>query len=142
MAVWLKQGRSVEASKADDARVRATVETMLAAIETEGMAAVRRYSRELDNWDRADFRLTRDEIGAAYAALPESTIDDIRFAQAQIHLDVDDKVQALERYALRAEQGGSAEETYVSLYRAAQLKAELGADPDDVVATYLKAFGQ
>jgi sulfopropanediol 3-dehydrogenase len=84
MAVWLKQGRSVEASKADDARVRATVETMLAAIETEGMAAVRRYSRELDNWDRADFRLTRDEIGAAYAALPESTIDDIRFAQAQI----------------------------------------------------------
>jgi len=84
MAVWLKQGRSVEASKADDARVRATVETMLAAIETEGMAAVRRYSRELDNWERTDFRLTKDEIRAAYAALPEATIDDIRFAQAQI----------------------------------------------------------
>jgi len=84
MAVWLKQGRSVEASKADEARVRATVETMLAAIESEGMAAVRRYSRELDNWDRADFRLGKDEIRAAYAALPESTIDDIRFAQTQI----------------------------------------------------------
>jgi sulfopropanediol 3-dehydrogenase len=84
MAVWLKQGRSVEASKADDARVRATVETMLAAIETEGMEAVRRYSRDLDHWDRADFRLSKDEIRAAYAALPESTIDDIRFAQTQI----------------------------------------------------------
>ena len=84
MAVWLKQGRSVEASKADDARVRATVETMLTAIQSEGMPAVRRYSRELDNWDRADFRLGKDEIRAAYAALPDSTIDDIRFAQAQI----------------------------------------------------------
>jgi hypothetical protein len=73
------------------------------------------------------------------AAAADPRAPHLSFAQAQIHLDVDDKVQALERYALRAEQGGSAEETYVSLYRAAQLKAELGADPDDVVATYLRA---
>jgi len=84
MAVWLKHGRSTEAAQADDARVRQTVETMLTAIEAEGMEAVRRYSRNLDHWDRADFRLSPDEIQAAYAALPERTIEDIRFAQAQV----------------------------------------------------------
>ena len=84
MAVWLKQGRSVEASREDGSRVRATVETMLAAIEAEGMEAVRRFSRDLDKWERSDFRLSVDEIRAAYSALPESTIEDIRFAQAQV----------------------------------------------------------
>ena len=84
MAVWLKQGRSVEASREDGSRVRATVEAMLAAIESEGMEAVRRYSRDLDKWERADFRLSPDEIRAAYSTLPESTIEDIRFAQAQV----------------------------------------------------------
>ena len=57
---------------------------MLAAIESEGMEAVRRYSRDLDKWERADFRLSPDEIRAAYSTLPESTIEDIRFAQAQV----------------------------------------------------------
>jgi sulfopropanediol 3-dehydrogenase len=84
MARWLKEGRSVEDAKADDARVRDTVERMLAAIEAEGMEAVRRYSRDLDRWDREDFQLTPDEIRAAYAALPERTIEDIRFAQTQV----------------------------------------------------------
>lgn len=84
MVRWLKEGRSVEAAKADGARVRETVERMLGDIEAEGMEAVRRYSRDLDKWDRADFRLGEDEIKAAYAALSDRTIDDIRFAQAQV----------------------------------------------------------
>ncbi|QTN18288.1 histidinol dehydrogenase [Brevundimonas sp. AJA228-03] len=84
MARWLKEGRSVEAVKADSASVRETVERMLGDIEVEGLEAVRRYSRDLDKWDREDFRLSEDEIRAAYAALPERTVDDIRFAQAQV----------------------------------------------------------
>lgn len=84
MARWLKEGRSVEAVKADGDRVRETVERMLGDIEAEGLEAVRRYSRDLDKWDREDFRLSEDEIRAAYAALPERTIDDIAFAQAQV----------------------------------------------------------
>jgi sulfopropanediol 3-dehydrogenase len=84
MVRWLKEGRSVEAVKADDDRVRETVERMLGDIEAEGLEAVRRYSRDLDKWDREDFRLSEDEIRAAYAALPERTIDDIAFAQAQV----------------------------------------------------------
>ncbi|MFY7851821.1 MAG: histidinol dehydrogenase [Brevundimonas sp.] len=84
MAQWLKEGRSVEAVKADGARVRETVERMLGDIEAEGMEAVRRYSRDLDRWDREDFRLSEDEIRAAYAALSDRTIEDIAFAQAQV----------------------------------------------------------
>ena len=84
MVRWLKEGRSVEAAKADGTRVRETVERMLGAIEAEGLEAVRRYSRDLDKWDREDFRLNEDEIRAAYAALPERTIEDIAFAQAQV----------------------------------------------------------
>jgi sulfopropanediol 3-dehydrogenase len=84
MVRWLKEGRSVEAVKADGDRVRETVERMLGDIEAEGLEAVRRYSRDLDKWDREDFRLSEDEIRAAYAALPERTIDDIAFAQAQV----------------------------------------------------------
>ena len=84
MVRWLKEGRSVEAVKADGARVRETVERMLGDIEAEGLEAVRRYSRDLDKWDREDFRLNEDEIRAAYAALPERTIEDIAFAQAQV----------------------------------------------------------
>ena len=84
MVRWLKEGRSVEAVKADSARVRETVERMLGDIEAEGLEAVRRYSRDLDKWDREDFRLGEDEIRAAYAALSERTVDDIRFAQAQV----------------------------------------------------------
>lgn len=84
MARWLKEGRSVEAVKADSASVRETVERMLGDIEAEGLEAVRRYSRDLDKWDREDFRLSEDEIRAAYAALSERTVDDIRFAQTQV----------------------------------------------------------
>ena len=84
MVRWLKEGRSVEAVKAEGDRVRETVERMLGDIEAEGLEAVRRYSRDLDKWDREDFRLSEDEIRAAYAALPERTIDDIAFAQAQV----------------------------------------------------------
>ena len=95
MAVWLKTGRTQEAAKADDVRVRDTVEKMLAAIEAEGMEAVRRYSRDLDGWDRADFRLSRDEIAKAYGALPPRTIDDIKFAQAQVRNFASIQKQAL-----------------------------------------------
>jgi len=84
MVRWLKEGRSVEAVKADGARVRETVERMLGDIEAEGLEAVRRYSRDLDKWDREDFRLSDDEIRAAYAALPDRTVEDIRFAQTQV----------------------------------------------------------
>ena len=84
MARFLKQGRDADAIAADDAKVRATVEGILADIAARGDAAVRELSVKFDRWDREDFRLTDREIKDALAELTQRDIDDIKFAQAQV----------------------------------------------------------
>ncbi|WP_043834487.1 histidinol dehydrogenase [Muricoccus aerilatus] len=80
----LKQGRDPGAIAEDDARVRATVEGILADISTRGDAAVREYSVRFDRWDRADYRLTDKEIRECLSQLSQRDIEDIRFAQEQV----------------------------------------------------------
>ncbi|MFT4192337.1 MAG: histidinol dehydrogenase [Comamonas sp.] len=84
MIQYLKQGRSAAAKSQDGAQVRATVEAILADIETRGDAAVREYSEKFDRWAPADFRLSQEQIDACIAELSPQALDDIRFAQAQI----------------------------------------------------------
>jgi sulfopropanediol 3-dehydrogenase len=84
MVRFLLRGADAGALQAADAQVRATVEAILADIETRGDAAVREYSRKFDNWDRDDFRLTAVEIEACLSELSLRDLDDIRFAQAQV----------------------------------------------------------
>jgi sulfopropanediol 3-dehydrogenase len=84
MIRYLKRGRDAQARTQDNAAVRATVETIIANIETGGDAAVREYSRQFDNWDPADFRLSRREIEAARRSLSAREVEDIAFAQKQI----------------------------------------------------------
>jgi sulfopropanediol 3-dehydrogenase len=80
----IKKGISEEAAAGMDAKVKATVESILEDIDVRGDAAVRELSEKFDNWSPESFRLSNDEIRAAMARLPEQTIDDIKFAQAQI----------------------------------------------------------
>src|SRR5688572_10726574 len=84
MARWLKRRRDAEAMAAEDRKVRATVETILADIEQRGDAAVRELSTKFDGWDRADYRLTDAEIEDCLAQLSARALDDIRFAQEQV----------------------------------------------------------
>ncbi|TPG57234.1 histidinol dehydrogenase [Roseomonas nepalensis] len=84
MARHLKEGRDPGAIAEDDARVRATVEGILADIGSRGDAAVREYSARFDGWDRADYRLTDREIQDCLAQLTARDLDDIRFAQEQV----------------------------------------------------------
>ncbi len=84
MARHLKKGRDAEARAEDDAKVRATVEGILADIAARGDAAVREMSVRFDKWDRADFRLTDAEIRDCLAQLSARDLDDIRFAQEQV----------------------------------------------------------
>ncbi len=80
----IKQGRPA-AAKADlHAQVRNTVEGILSDIEHRGDAAVREYSARFDAWSPDRFRLSPAEIDACIASLPVKTLEDIRFAQAQI----------------------------------------------------------
>jgi sulfopropanediol 3-dehydrogenase len=80
----VKAGRSQEAKAEAGAEIRATVEAILAEVDAEGDAAVRRYSESFDSWAPGSFRLGEEEIAACVAAVPEQTLDDIRFAQEQI----------------------------------------------------------
>ncbi len=80
----LKAGISAEAAADFDAKVKATVEDILGDIEARGDAAVRELSEKFDQWSPERFRLSDDDIRACVARLPEHTIDDIKFAQAQI----------------------------------------------------------
>ena len=84
MAIWLKRGAESEAVKSHDRTVREAVEKILADIEARGDAAVRELSIKFDKLDRANFRLSQQEIDDCYAQLSERDITDIRFAQEQV----------------------------------------------------------
>ena len=68
MARYLKRGVDATAIKAADAKVRETVEQILADIEKHKDTAVRELSRKFDNWSPPSFKLTADEIEKAMAA--------------------------------------------------------------------------
>jgi sulfopropanediol 3-dehydrogenase len=80
----LKSGRPEEARAEDDAKVRATVEGVLAEIEARGDAAVRELSARFDRYDPPSFRLSPSEIEAAVQKVSAQDMADIRFAQDQI----------------------------------------------------------
>ncbi|MFO0187137.1 MAG: histidinol dehydrogenase [Alphaproteobacteria bacterium] len=84
MARFLKRGRDADAVAEDDAKVRATVEGILADIKARGDAAVRELSIRFDKWDRQNFRLSEGEIQACLEQLTPRDLEDIRFAQTQV----------------------------------------------------------
>jgi sulfopropanediol 3-dehydrogenase len=92
----IKAGRTAEAKAQAGSEVRATVEAVLADIDARGDLAVREYSAKFDGWSPASFRLTDAEIAACVASMPERTIDDITFAQAQIRSFASTQRAALE----------------------------------------------
>jgi sulfopropanediol 3-dehydrogenase len=81
---YLKRGQDAASASEADAKVRATVESIIAAIEQRGDEAVREFSRRFDDWDPAQFRLTAAQIERAIARLSPREIEDIHFAQRQI----------------------------------------------------------
>lgn len=84
MAIVLKRGRDAALRAEDDAKVRATVETILGDIQSRGDDAVRELSVKFDRWDRTDYRLTSAEIQACLSDLSQRNLDDIRYAQEQV----------------------------------------------------------
>jgi sulfopropanediol 3-dehydrogenase len=84
MARWLKQSMTADERAEADAKIRRTVEELIADIAARGDAAVRDLSVKFDGLDRPDYRLTDREIRDCLAELPARALDDIRFAQAQV----------------------------------------------------------
>ena len=84
MPRWLKRGMDACAIKAADAKVRETVENILAQVDERKDAAIRELSEKFDKWSPKDFRLTPQEIERAIAQVPKRDLEDIKFAQAQV----------------------------------------------------------
>ena len=80
----LKRGMDAGAIKATDAKVRETVEGILAQVDERKDAAIRDLSKKFDNWEPKDFRLTPAEIEKAISQVAKHDLEDIKFAQAQV----------------------------------------------------------
>src|SRR5664280_153575 len=84
MPHWLKRGMDAGAIKAADAKVRETVEGILAQVDERKDAAIRELSEKFDKWSPKDFRLSAAEIERAIAQVRKRDIEDIKFAQAMM----------------------------------------------------------
>jgi sulfopropanediol 3-dehydrogenase len=85
MAVnYIKRGKTVDERAQADEKVQETVRGILADIRTRGDEAVRELSDKFDKWTPESFRLSDAQIAEIMASLPESTINDIKFAQQQV----------------------------------------------------------
>ena len=80
----LKSGKPDADRAEDDARVRASVEGILADIEARGDVAVRELAQKFDGYAPESFRLSESEIAAAMQKVSTRDMEDIRFAQTQI----------------------------------------------------------
>src|SRR5665213_3610634 len=84
MARYLKRGMDAAAVKAADAKVRETVEDILAQVDARKDVAIRDLSKKFDNWEPKDFRLSAQQVEKAIAQVPKRDLEDIKFAQAQV----------------------------------------------------------
>lgn len=83
MAEYLKSAIRKPAHGADLA-LSERVRELLADVEQNGEAAVRRMSTEFDKWTPERFQLSDSEINRVIESVPRDTIADIEFAQTQI----------------------------------------------------------
>src|SRR6266446_463285 len=84
MARYLKTGRPPEQATADAKKVRDIVTGIIEDIESRGETALREISEKFDKWNPPAFRLSEQQIEDCLSQLSAQTIDDIKFAQAQV----------------------------------------------------------
>ncbi len=85
MPEYIKSARvAATTAEAEQEAVSRTVSTILAEIAARGDAAVRACSERFDRWSPESFRLTPSQIEACVAEVSRGTLDDLRFAQAQV----------------------------------------------------------
>ena len=75
---------AVEESAANQEKTRNIVEGILKDVETRGDDAVRELSEKFDKWSPESFRLSDNQIQDIISSVSEKTIEDIKWAQAQV----------------------------------------------------------
>jgi sulfopropanediol 3-dehydrogenase len=84
MAIWLKRGAAPTERAEIKKSVSATVEAILADIQTRGDAAVRELSLKFDGWSPDSFILSDREKQDCIDQLSAQDLKDIEFAQTQV----------------------------------------------------------
>jgi histidinol dehydrogenase len=80
----LKKRTDNSAKNAASIDVSTIVKQVIDTIRKDGDAAVRRYSEQFDKWSPPSFKLSREAIDAAIAAVPKQTIEDIKTVQSNV----------------------------------------------------------
>lgn len=93
MHSYLKQAKP--RPKEDLSKVRETVREILESVKNEGVAAVRRYSKNFDSWAPESFKITRDEMEAAGSKLATTMVEDIDYCQTQIKNFAEEQMKRL-----------------------------------------------
>lgn len=78
-----------------DAETAATVSRMLIDLEKNGMEAVRRYSRQFDQWAPPSFQLTPREIEEAISQLDAQAISDTDYCQSNVRAFAEAQLRTL-----------------------------------------------
>lgn len=81
---YIKKGKNVEQSAEDQLKTQSIVSGVLSDVEKRGDEAVRELSQKFDNWSPDSFRLSEKQIEQIVATVSHSTIEDIKWAQAQV----------------------------------------------------------
>jgi sulfopropanediol 3-dehydrogenase len=81
---YIKKGMNSEESAANQLKTRQIVESILSDVEQRGDEAVRELSSKFDKWSPKSFRLSENEIHEIISKIPKETIEDIKWAQAQV----------------------------------------------------------
>ena len=76
--------KAKERTAEDKRRLRQIVSDIIDNVCENGDAALHEYSRKFDESDRESFRVSREEIEAAYAQMTESEIADLKEAKSNI----------------------------------------------------------
>ncbi|RRQ25277.1 histidinol dehydrogenase [Rhodococcus sp. Eu-32] len=84
MSFVLKAATGEPAGRTSNPAVVDTVANVIADIRANGDDAVRKYSEKFDKWSPESFKLSDDEVAKIVSSVPETVLDDIRFAQKQI----------------------------------------------------------
>ena len=79
---YIKKGK--ERTKEDRAALRKTVSDIIENVVENGDKALKAYSEKFDGYVRDSFRVTKEEIAAAYAEVPEQDIADMKDALANL----------------------------------------------------------
>lgn len=101
----IKAGFDPQKAGEVDKKVRDTVAGILEDIEKRGEVAVRELSAKFDNWNPESFKLSDEQVEDCIRSLPKQTIDDIKFAQAQIRRFAEKQRECLRDLDIETEPG-------------------------------------